>query len=81
MAYSHEPGLGQVSTKDGLDDDDGLLLYWVVFIPGDGAWDTGCRRALQSMTRGERPVWGLPVSVSKSSMQVSPWGGGFPADP
>lgn len=37
VAYSHEPGLGQVSTKDGLDDDDGLLLRWVVFSRGDGA--------------------------------------------
>lgn len=70
--YSHEPGLGQVPTEDGLDGNDGLLLGWVVFSRGDGAWDTGCRRALQSMTRGDRPVWGHPVSDSKCSTQRSP---------
>lgn len=77
MAYSHEPGLGQVSTEDGLDDDDGLLLCCVVLSWGDGAWDTGCRRALQSMT-GERAVWGH--LVSKCTRQVSLLGG-VPADP
>lgn len=72
LAYSHEPGLGEVSTEDGLDDDDGLLLCWVVLSWGDGAWDTGSRRALQSMTRGERVVWGHPVS--KCTRQISPPG-------
>lgn len=48
--HLHEPGLGQVSPEDGLDDSDGLLLRWAVFRQGDGAWDTGCGRALQLMT-------------------------------
>jgi hypothetical protein len=37
VAHSHEPGLGQVSTEDGLDNDDSLLLCWVLFSRGDGA--------------------------------------------
>lgn len=72
--HSHEPGLGQVSPEDGLDDSNGFLLYWTVFRRGDGAWDTRCGRPLQLMTTGERPVWGYPA-VSKCSMQVAGAGG------